>query len=140
MCLYTLNNKCTRAKQDIICYKIVRINISTGRRKSLIVGAKLPNPLSGFIDKAKGTTHLEICWSNPHLYLVNKGKIHTFARYSDAAHVFSTNLTSYEELELWKCIIPKGTYYFAGNTYDCAGFASNRLKYETLLSYTKIQF
>lgn len=139
MCLYTLNNKCTRAKQDIICYKIVRINISTGRRESLVVGAKLPDPLVGFIDKAKSITHFEIDCFNPRIYYVNVGKIHTFTECSDAVYKFSSELTSYKELELWRCIIPKGTYYVTGNTpSDHAGFASNRLKYETLLLHKKI--
>lgn len=99
MCLELLSKKLV-AKEDIVCYKILRKR-----------GNKLYTPyqevkIKPGIFKATGTLS-EDCGTR--IKTVGEGVIHTFAKYNQAL-----DEKGGENTLIYKCVIPKGTNYYIG--------------------------
>lgn len=97
------------AKEDIVCYKVLEVNIDnryfvTPYRKNIV---DINKPY-----EAKEANSLSIF----HPYTKTKGYIHTFA--------FIPTLQNLKERfdnpVVFKCIIPKGTKYHRGNFAYCS--------------------
>lgn len=99
MCLELLSEKLV-AKEDIICYKIVR------KRGDELYTPYQEVKIKPGIFKATGTLS-EDCGARRKT--VREGVIHTFAKYDQAL-----DRKDRESTLIYKCVIPKGTNYYIG--------------------------
>lgn len=127
MCLFTNKKECDIAKEDIICYKVLRSHIKFFKDES-----KLYSPIRNYYycDKENIIGNKLVCpeFSNNvsfyvpyYCYSVDRG-IHGF-KDKDSALVFIDNLFNitcniYYTYYLYECIIPKGSKYYEGINND----------------------
>lgn len=99
MCLELLSEKLV-AKEDIICYKIVR------KRGNKLYTLYQEVEIKPGIFKATGTLYED---HGDRRKTVGEGVIHTFAKYDQALDEKDGKNTL-----IYKCVIPKGTNYYIG--------------------------
>lgn len=122
MCLYKDKkyhpfNKPLIAKEDIVCYKILRINYITNMFITLYTYSIVPTEClknkvpfkAEILNKFRFICRHVLGFSN----IVTDGFIHTYS-----LSIPNRNLV-YSEC-VFKCIIPKGTKYFIGENKDYA--------------------
>ena len=128
MCLYITNDESKCAEKDIYCYKVV-INANS-EYKTPIAGYKLPNSLAGYTQEEplnNAVINL-FCIGTYRCLSIYGGVIHSIKKLKSARSLFNKKI--YNNLEIWKCIIPKGTIYYEGIiNIGNYGYASKKLKY-----------
>lgn len=149
MCLLISNKKVRVAKDDIVCYKIVKkkgdrfvtpfreteisYNIIAGTENFKAKVDKIRRDLYG-VPKIPHV-YLNYGRSRQKNYKVEDGFIHTYKNLPDAIRLMKYDYIAYameddEELRLFKCIIPKGCKYYAGKTWgEDESYASKEIKF-----------
>lgn len=124
MCLYSDTVRSKRAKEDIICYKVLLKNKRTGRLHSPYFRSYQWELNKEFVaEKANFVTGATI----------NDGYFHTFKNVEtaiDLAIHINANITTHVNLTafVYQCKIPAGTSYFTGEDCDLhKGYASKKL-------------
>lgn len=146
MCLFIKNVEPVIAEKDITCYKILR---KRGKESGKWHGVTTPyrcisvgtNVLSGKrnfkatdekIEASKLVTRLSsnnLC-NDKDEAKVEGGFIHTYAYPSQAQDDFSVNCVFIQDYMCYECVIPKGTEYFKGKTWNgYISFASREIKF-----------
>ena len=130
MCLYT-REKRKIATEDILCYKVLLHDMSGGYYVSPYARTYKWDINSGKVVAAKGKISCEPlrefdAVGNPGPYItsektrtVNEGCFHTFKSFSDAVRFtkYDSPLAKWDtdyEMEIFECVIPKGTVYYHG--------------------------
>lgn len=119
MCL-VVKGKIKKAKEDILCYKILRMDIITHELSSPYyysmqwkIGEEYKNK-----EKAK------INFPNH----IENGYFHTYElKYDACVNCRYNSGLSYNDV-VFEAVIPKGTYYYNGTHYGRRGYASKKLK------------
>ena len=146
MCLFIKNVEPVIAEKDITCYKILK---KRGKESGNWHGVTTPyrhisigtNVLTGKqnlkatdekIEASKLVTLLrpnKFC-NDEEEAKVEGGFIHTYAYPSQAQDDFSINGVFMEGYMCYECVIPKGTEYFKGKTWNgYISFASREIKF-----------
>lgn len=141
MCLIRrLNEPLLEAKEDIVCYKAVQIPYKKWfkLKTSILRFFKLVKLYHTYYTEDSILIGEEFAAFPEHSFYdlgiiarncvsIEGGFIHSFALKEDAV----TFAKSRFYMDVVKCIIPKGTYYFEGyNSLDnTPGFASTKIKY-----------
>lgn len=132
MCLDIFNNQVNVAKQDILCYKFLRLRY---------YGESLVSPYQEF-EYEMGKEYI----SNLHVRalvsdyeyssrVVEEG-FHTISSEEETrilANAKNRDARGMFKFALVKCIIPKGASYYEGTWRDIAGYASSRIKIVEIL-------
>ena len=125
MCLVLTQLKLKIADKDIICYKMVERTKIKGIYKSsfrgfeYIIRQSYINNINikNIIDKI----YLRLLSS--HFYYIEGGMFHSYPSY-----LYSVILSPLPNCALLKCIIPKGAYYFKGESDNLPSYASSQIK------------
>lgn len=141
MCLEIKPGSClNRAKEDVICYKVVRLEvnetISTPYQTALIsnevINGEKPfiaqnNRGKELTEEAFEIQYQDYCWSR-----VYGNAIHTFAT-KNGAKTEATELRAFlpgHKYRVYKCIIPKDTLYYEGDFEGKKSFASQKIVFK----------
>ena len=141
MCLdRKLEDPLLEAKEDIICYKCVQIPYKNWfkLKTSILRFLKLikhyqtyytdtPIVVGTQISASPFNTLSDLRFIEKYYRRIEEGFIHSFVSKKDAIAYASER--SY--VDVIKCVIPKGAYYFEGfNSFDFTpGYASTKIKY-----------
>ena len=128
MCLITKNAIPLTAKDDIVCYKVLAKYGGAYKTPfklmhvddDIIEGKK--NLVAEGMEDIRGWT---VCGlRRPSRYEINGGFIHCYTDHESAIERADFSVPKYEpfvEMFVFECIIPKGTTYYEGNSWDiCA--------------------
>jgi hypothetical protein len=144
MCLFVKNNKVKIAKEDIICYKVLKYLKSSHSPTGTVLCTPFADQiisesvLNGDFDfEAVGTPKIEQEYDNE--YSISEGYIHTCAD-KDSANTIYLQCAYYHEyycankFEIYECIIPKGTRYYEGvynheKRISRASYASEKIRF-----------
>ena len=112
MCLYIESSR-LKAREDIVCYKVCSV-------KNNRIYSKIQHfhYRKGVIYKADKS-----CLPHYNGYVYD-GYFHSYENFN-IAHYILTNAIPKKDLKIFKCIIPKGSYYFRGT--HTGGNGKNRL-------------
>ena len=114
MCLITKQKQPEIAKEDVVCYKIIKLNPNNRKYESYFYSEmkwKLNQLYSTTLDKS-GKYVLE--------------GFHSYAHYQDALEILEKEMPL--GCILVKCVIPKGAYYYKGkHNDDKEGYTSNKI-------------
>ena len=128
MCLYTKDPKVKIAKRKIVCYKVL------SKTNNSISDIEFMTPYQHtYIDndiingkkdfEAKGSVDITDSFDAVAFYHLNGGCIHTYKRRKDAKWCGS-------EQSVFKCIIPKGTEYYEGESLcGYENYASKKIRF-----------
>lgn len=124
MCLLIRDKDPKIAQEDIVCYKILecsrrRDSWKTPFRQFEVEFDKLLADENKVFPKKLQTD------SEYNLYSVEKGCFHTFRDMYDARKISYSNGFGY--CKVFKCVIPKGTEYYAGISFALDSYASKKL-------------
>ena len=130
MCLILFEPKPEIATEDIICYKTGRL---AGNVRDVLISEiaefkytfyetydnGIPDPADAPITKIQGAN------------IVAAGLFHSYASTSSIGNIYKRAIV--------KCVIPKGAYYFTGgvNSYFIRGYASSKIRVESIISYPR---
>lgn len=145
MCLKIKSGSCpNRAKEDIICYKVVRVEVcctATLFKENFLapyqetpISNEVINGKKPFIAKDyKGEEITEEVFEirKPVLDTIAGCAIHTFAT-KNGAKTEATELRDLflDKFYVYKCIIPKGTLYYEGIYDHKKSFASHKIVFK----------
>lgn len=119
------------AEEDIICYKILATTSSDSGEIVRFTPLRevLVDVTKDF--EAKGSED----YLEQSLGEISIGFVHTFEDLLDTMRALKTfrvimdmSETKYLKLEIWKCVIPKGTLYCEGLFNDCKCYGSKQIK------------
>jgi hypothetical protein len=130
MCLITDRGKWMVADDDIVCYKVLRLNrknnhFYTPFRNTLVSDAIVEGKREFVADGiAEFMPHAHDNLGIPVGYSVGVGAIHTYANREVAKSHIGPNET------VRKCVIPKGTEFVYGHdNFRYEGFAAKKIKF-----------
>ena len=124
MCIRVKNIFPKKAKTDIVCYKLLRSDMTapiTGFQYDL--GEYKANGLFSLLKSIINSIVGKLFFTKKVYYDYSIGLIHTYKLL--ALHFVDLQL-NYLHKRLFKCVIPKGTYYYESN--DSIEYASRKLK------------
>jgi len=121
MCLITMTKRGKRAKEDIECYKIVAFNKLDGVYFTPYQNCNISNDIINGKEDFKAEGKIKIR-GNSDKYEIGRGYIHTFIYLIDAMMMMS----NFHDFLIFRCIIPKGTYYYKGLYGD---YASRKIRF-----------
>lgn len=137
MCLYIddkihgIFKRIKKAKEDIVCYKILHDHC--GRLFTPYTITEVPSqiyqgevPMVG--EPLKSRRFFRRIF---HSDLINEGYIHTFRVWPCARNAAEWFAKKGVRVRIFKCIIPKGTYYYQGTERD---YASEQIVYKQELT------
>jgi len=137
MCLYSKTDKAKRAIENIVCYKIViKIDGDKCYKTPYFHAVINDNIINGKEDfKASGKKNIK---ENSLDFCVEGGFVHTFDNL-EKAFIIKSFLKKYHaafgcsalEYSIFRCIIPKGTFYFEG--YD-SDYASRKIRFVEMVN------
>ena len=146
MCLYSKNNLPKVSKQDVVCYKVLKKNVSFDRDVPEMV-IKISTPYENFpIGNNTINGKIEFCATGKkkvsdsiehsgYKYEVGGGYIHTCKTKKDAQSIVE-HLRWFildSNILVYKCVIPAGTRYFEGATNpekaNTRGYASEQIRF-----------
>lgn len=120
-----------KAKEDIVCYKILRVHC--GHLFTPYTADEIPSqiyqeevPMVG--DPLKSRRFFRRIF---HSDLIEEGYIHTFRVWPCARNAAELFAKEGIKVRIFKCIIPKGTYYYQGTERD---YASEQIIYKKELT------
>jgi len=114
MCLLKQSTR-LKATKDIVCYKVCKCFVDESIHSFYFDEYKWK------LNKVYEAEHAHIAYTS---YSVYDGYFHTFA-----SPEMANAMLVYPSARLFKCIIPKGTYYFKGiHQGGKDGYASKKLK------------
>lgn len=146
MCLYSKNKLPKVSKQDIVCYKVLKKEVSfdwDASEMELVIRTPYENSpigdrtINGKIKfratgKKKVSDSIEYCG---YKYEVGGGYIHTCKTKKDAQRIVE-HLRWFildPNILVYKCVIPAGTRYFEGATNpekaNTSGYASEQIRF-----------
>ena len=132
MCIEVKNIFPKRAKTDIVCYKLLKEDMTapyTGFQYDF--KEYKANGLFILLKDIKNFIIEKPSFINGVLYYYyDIGLLHT---YKKSALSFVINQCKYLKRRLFKCIIPKGTYYYESS--DSSKYASRKLRIVREISY-----
>lgn len=134
MCLYTKNREPFLAKEDIVCYKVlIKTKIPCVYKTPVTRTRFTKFPLIKKNFKAEGDRRVvEIPLSVGVCFEISVGFIHTYKDIEYTKHCVNYSLCR-DNYVIFKCIIPKGTYYYESETE----YASERIE---ILDKVKVDF
>ena len=123
-----------RAKTDIICYKILTKNMTAPYTKFQYDFREYKaNGLSNLLIDIKDSIIRKLRYKeSPMYYFYGVGLIHTYKHFP---LIIWSEVFDHLDRRIFKCIIPKGTYYY--ESYDCFEdeYASRKLRIIEEISY-----
>lgn len=138
MCLYIDKKihgpfkRIKKAKEDIICYKILRVHcgyyLFTPYTVSEVPSQIYKGEMPMVGDPLKSRRFFRRIF---HSDLIEEGYIHTFRVEQCAHRVAEWFAKEGIKVRIFKCIIPKGTYYYQGTERD---YASEQIIYKQELT------
>lgn len=135
MCLYTENREPFLAKEDIVCYKVlIETNIPCVYKTPVMRTRLIKFPLIKKNFKAEGDRKVvKIPLSVRVCFEISIGFIHTYKNVESIKRWINSILVCGDNYVIFKCIIPKGTYYYENETE----YASERIE---ILDRVKVDF
>lgn len=145
MCLVIeLGSRLNRAKKDIICYKVVKVEgyraaklfkeTITTPYQSTLISKEVINGEKPFIAKTyRGATVTDKMFEQykPYFGEIKGRAVHTFATKIDAkAEADTLKVMTGDICRIYKCIIPKGTLYYNGFYEGKKSFASQKIVFK----------
>ena len=122
MCLYTRMARMKVAAEDIVCYKMLKVDRTNNGIRTPVANVKVPyDILNGGIPFYADKSHIhreKLINNNKSIfYEIEKGFIHAWSTEYEAksyVYKFATNacFNTYWKAVLYKCVIPKGTRYY----------------------------
>lgn len=140
MCLYSLKSKATKADKDIVCYKVYMTSGDTTRKKlkwkfKLFIPVLYSSPIQVSQYKIRKNTTIianalytttSYYYYPTQEYRVDYG-IHTYKCLSDIiADPFYRDWVG-RAVVIFKCIIPKGAYYYEGRYGHTPAYCSEKI-------------
>lgn len=121
MCLLRDPRSRLKAKEDIVCYKVFKVN-DNHEIVSPFHTFFIWTPKTVITDKVRGVNHYGDGY-------VEKGYFHSFKNMDDAMDLCRgvNTCTHFHNAIVCKCIIPKGSYYYKGWFRNRHSFASKSL-------------
>ena len=135
MCIRVKNIFPKKAKTDIVCYKLLNDDMTapcTGFQYDL--GEYKANGLSSLLIDIKDSIIRKVRKEISICYWYSVGLIHT---YKDIPLITSTKYFKEINRRVFKCIIPRGTYYYESD--NSIEYASRRLKIIKEVSYAEFK-
>jgi len=126
MCLISKNSKMEKAANDIVCYKVLYQGIMTKDYYTPYLFCYVPNNIING-DKCFFAEGRRKIYRHLNKYRIEGGVIHTY-KSMEEAETKRRPCGNFNRL-IFKCIIPKGTYYFEGET----DYASKKIKFVKLI-------
>lgn len=135
MCLYTKNREPFLAKEDIVCYKVlIKTKIPCVYKTPVTRTRFTKFPLIKKNFKAEGDRKVvKIPLSVGIYFEISIGFIHTHKNVESIKCWINSMLVCGDNYVIFKCIIPKGTYYYENETE----YASERIE---ILDRVKVDF
>lgn len=126
MCL-TLDSSAVErvADRDIVCYKVVNKSIRSVYYRTFYRGNKIEIGKT-YNSSLKKYTDV---WKRS---IVEKG-LHSFFTKTDVFDLYKKTRKSSTPMFVVKCIIPKGSLYYAGTFGKSRSYASNRIIYKEIV-------
>ena len=112
MCLYKESSK-LKARDDIVCYKVCRVTYNRIFSKN-----------QHFCYKMEKTYEANKSCLPHYEGYVSDGYFHSYSDLNIAHYVLTRDFPA-KDLKIFKCVIPKGSYYFKGT--HTGGNGENRL-------------
>jgi hypothetical protein len=122
MCLLT-KNQFVKAEKDIVCYKTIEQNYFAGgpayRTPYMLksISSEVVEGKENFKAEGEINVHTPMictCWAMEGEMEIDGGIIHVFVNIKDAERDLNNWGRSDARILVFKCIIPKGTYYVEG--------------------------
>ena len=135
MCIRVKNIFPKKAKTDIVCYKLLNDDMTapcTGFQYDL--GEYKANGLSSLLIDIKDSIIRKVRKEFPMRYWYGVGLIHTYKSFS--SRFLSKYLKEFNQ-RVFKCIIPRGTYYYESD--NSIEYASRKLKIIKEMSYAEFK-
>ena len=137
MCIRVKNIFPKKAKADIVCYKILNKDMTapyTGFQYDF--REYKANSLFSLLIDIKDSIIRKVREGFPICYWYSIGLIHT---YKNPPLMFWSETFNHLDRRLFKCIIPKGTYYYKSDDSFEFEYASRRLKIIKEVSYAEFK-
>lgn len=123
MCLYSWESK-KKAENDIVCYKVIKYDDN----------GILSSPIQGSFKWELGKEYRAERAIFSAFGCISKGYFHSYISEWAAFNAQHSSLGCFKETRIFKCIIPKGTYFYQGIHSDGReGYASKSLKIVEIL-------
>ena len=124
MCIRVKNIFPKKAKTDIVCYKLLNDDMTAPcTRFQYDLGEYKANGLPSLLIDIKDSIIRKVRKEFPMRYWYGVGLIHTYKSFS--SRFLSKYLKEFNQ-RVFKCIIPKGTYYYKSD--DSIEYASRKLR------------
>ena len=137
MCIRVKNIFPKKAKTDIVCYKLLNDDMTapiTGFQYDL--GEYKANGLFSLLIDIKDSIIRKVRKEFPICYWYSVGLIHT---YKDIPLITLTKYFKELDRRVFKCIIPKGTYYYKSCDSFEFEYASRKLRIIEEVSYAEFK-
>lgn len=123
MCLYSWKTK-KKAENDIVCYKILKYD------NNGILSSPLQDSFKWELGKEYRAERATFSFFGD----ISKGYFHSYISEMTAFNAMHSSLGCFKKSRIFKCIIPKGTYFYEGIHSDGReGYASKCLKIVEML-------
>ena len=135
MCLYSNRKNFKKAKEDIICYKVLKV-IRTFFGYTFYATPYMNKPVPKLGVEMKDDECLD-AKKYPNIsskYMISAGGFHTFKNFDDAKDELKWHLDNCgKEYIIVKSIIPKGSSYIEGTFENTPAYVSKRIIYQEIL-------
>lgn len=136
MCIRVKNIFPKKAKTDIVCYKILNKDMTAPYTGFQYDFRKYKaNGLFNLLIDIKDSIIIKLRYKeSPMYYFYSVGLIHTYKSFSSR---FLSNYLKEFNQRVFKCIIPRGTYYYESD--NSIEYASRKLKIIKEVSYAEFK-